>query len=165
MHKPALEAYIRGHARSDYVLAAAGNEVGELFFDAGDPLGGFASHDRRSDDRICLPATTVDHEVETRRLPAPFLVKLDTHGFEVPILEGARQTLEHASLLAIEAYNFDIEADSLRYWELCSFLVAKGFRTIDLCDLMVRPLDGAFWQADLFFIPAVSEEFTCNSYR
>jgi FkbM family methyltransferase len=165
VHETALEVYVRGHVRSEYVLAAAGDEVGELFFDARDALGGNASHDRRSEDLVSLPATTVDHEVETRRLPAPFLLKLDTHGFEVPILEGARRTLEHASLLVIEAYNFDIEVDSLRFWELCSFLEERGFRTIDLCDLMLRPRDQSFWQVDLFFVPALREEFASHTYR
>jgi len=165
VHESALQLYVRGHVRSEYVLAAAGDEVGELFFDARDPLGGIASHGRRSEDVVCLPATTVDHEVETRGLAAPFLLKLDTHGFEVPILEGARRTLERASLLVIEAYNFDIEVDSLRFWELCSFLEEKGFRTIDVCDLMLRPRDQAFWQVDLFFVPAVREEFTSHTYR
>lgn len=165
VHEAALRAYVRERKRAEYVLAAAGDEVGELFFDARNPFGGIASHDRRSEDLVRLPATTVDHEVEARQLPPPFLVKLDTHGFEVPILEGATRTLQKASLLVIEAYNFDIEKDSLRFWELCSLLEQKGFRTIDLCDPLLRPRDLSFWQVDLFFVPLTREEFNYHEYR
>lgn len=40
-----------------------------------------------------VPATTIDLEVAERGLQAPFVIKLDTHGFELPILNGARGTL------------------------------------------------------------------------
>ena len=39
-------------------------------------------------------------------LPGPHLIKLDTHGYEVPILCGATETLRNTNLLVIETYNF-----------------------------------------------------------
>jgi hypothetical protein len=42
--------------------------------------------------------TTVDIEVAQRALLGPYLIKLDAHGFEVPILIGAQEALKkHAS--------------------------------------------------------------------
>ena len=83
----------------------------------------------------------------------------------MPILNGAAQTLEQCTLLVIEAYNFDIELDSLRFWELCSLLETKGFRPIDFCSPMLRPRDEAFWQLDILFVRSDRREFDSHSYQ
>ncbi len=111
-----------------------------------------------------VPAITVDALLRDRGLPPPYLLKLDTHGFEVPILEGAAESLRQTQLVVVEAYNFRIENESLLFHEMCGYMGGKGFRCIDLCDPMHRPKDGALWQFDLFFLPAAREEFTSNRY-
>ena len=103
-------------------------------------------------------------EVARRSLSPPFLVKLDTHGFEVPILDGASRTLEETSLLVVEAYNFDLGPGALRFPDLCRLLEQRGFRCVDLADPMWRPRDGALWQLDLLFVPASRPEFASNTY-
>ena len=112
-----------------------------------------------------MPVTTIDSAVGLRQLRPPFALKLDTHGFEVPILEGARQTLLSTNLLVIEAYNFRLNPDSLKYYELCALLSTWGFATIDFCDPLWRTRDNAFWQFDLLFVRADREEFRSASYR
>jgi hypothetical protein len=107
-----------------------------------------------------IPVTTIDAEVERLKLPAPYFLKLDTHGFELPILEGARETLRQASVLLIEVYNFQLTDGSVRFHELCAHLEKCGFRCADLADPMVRPLDGLLWQMDLVFLPSTSPCFS-----
>jgi hypothetical protein len=112
-----------------------------------------------------VPVETVDRAIAARGLPGPYGLKLDTHGYEVPVLEGAVATLQQASLLVIEAYNFTLAPGSLRFPELCAWLEARGFRCCDLADPMRRPRDGALWQMDLAFAPAGSPLFDSNDYR
>ena len=48
VHEPALRSFVAQHANVEYVLAAAGDRIGQIFFDAGDPVGGTASETRPS---------------------------------------------------------------------------------------------------------------------
>lgn len=163
-HGDALEQFARSRDRVQYIIAAAGDEEGEVHFDATDPFGGVASRNSTGSHDIMVPMTTVDGEVTRRGLQGPFFLKLDTHGFEVPIFEGAARTLEDTQLLVVEAYNFEIQPGSLRFHELCSYLEERGFRCIDLVDILHRPGDHVLWQADLFFARADRAEFVRTTY-
>jgi len=164
VHEADLRRFRQELRNVDYVLAAAGDTVGEIYFDNSDPFSGLASHTPLAGPSIRVPVTTIDALVAERGLQPPFLIKLDTHGFEVPILEGARQSLQNTNLLVIEAYNFQLRPGTLKFHELCQLLSTWGFATIDFCDPLFRTRDKAFWQFDLFFIRADREEFKANSY-
>lgn len=148
----------------DYVLAAAGDIEGEIYFNASeDLLGGAASHDKFAENCIVTPMVTVDDCVTRKNLKPPYLIKLDTHGFEMPIFKGAEETLKSTELVVIEVYNFNING-GVRFHEMCAFMETKGFRCIDLVDPMLRPKDNAFWQMDLFFIKKDNELFNSLSF-
>jgi FkbM family methyltransferase len=164
-HGAALEEFKAAHLNVEYELCAAGAYDGQIQFDASDALGGQASTTPFAKNNISVPMTTIDNLVSRWSLNGPFLVKLDTHGFEVPILEGARQTMAQSAMLIIEAYNFTLCPGALRFYELCEFLETRGFRCVDVFDLMVRPKDSAFWQMDMVFLPAAHPVFRSNSYR
>jgi len=163
-HAPALEKLKRRLPNVDYIMAAAGDGEGEIYFDASDLLGGIAAHTPFEKNCIIVPMTTVDVQVNLKNLQPPFLIKLDTHGFEVSILEGAVETLKQTELIVIEVYNFKISQDNLRFHEMCAYLEAKGFRCLDLCDPLRRPRDRALWQLDLFFARSTSPIFESDSY-
>ena len=101
---------------------------------------------------IEVPMTTLDSAVSELGCAGPYLVKLDTHGYERGILEGAVKVLGEASVLIIEAYAFRIAPGAMRFWELCAFLDERGFAAIDLVDVMHRKRDHALWQMDLVFV-------------
>lgn len=165
-HKPALDALCSSTPRFSHVLAAASDEPGTVFFDDSGAFGGLAMKDESQNRPGArgVPAVTLDGEVNSRGLTGPYLVKLDTHGFEVPILNGARTVLAQANLVVIETYNFQLEADSLKFWQMCQFMDDLGFGVIDISEPLWRPKDGAFWQVDLFFIPKSRPEFSYNRY-
>jgi FkbM family methyltransferase len=164
-HEPGLKKLKEQYAGIDYIIAAAGDRDGEIYFDASDLFGGVASHTPLEQSSVIVPVRSLDSLINERNLTPPFLLKLDTHGFEVPIFEGARETLRQTALIIVETYNFKLTSDSLRFHEMCSFLESRGFRCIDLCEPMHRPKDKAFWQVDLFFVPADREEFKSNTYE
>ncbi|WP_225907684.1 FkbM family methyltransferase [Leptolyngbya sp. BL0902] len=164
-HQKALEQFKAQNSKVDYILAAAGDTEGEIYFDGTDPFGGLASHEASAQTNLKVPVTTVDALCKTYQLQPPYLIKLDTHGFEVPIFEGAKETLKQASLLVVETYNFDIAPGSLRFPQLCQYLEDRGFRCIDMSEPLYRDFDQAFWQFDLFFVPQSYPGFNNNRWR
>lgn len=163
-HEQKLLKFKGRHVRSDFVISAAGDQVGEVFFDDSGLFGGVASHTPQ-EGYVRYPVTTIDTLVAERQLTPPFLLKLDTHGFEIPIFEGACESLKQTSLIVVEAYNFNLNEKAVRFTDLCIYLEKKGFRCVDMCDPMFRPKDGVFWQFDLFFVPSSAPVFLSNSYK
>jgi FkbM family methyltransferase len=163
-HQVALERLKQTCPNLDFTLAAAGDIEGEIFFDGSDPFGGLASHEgiKASDFRV--PVVTVDQVCHQHQLVPPFLLKLDTHGFEVPIFEGAKATLAQTNLIVVETYNFNLTSSSLRFPQLCHYLEEKGFRCIDVCEPMFRDKDKALWQFDLLFAPQTDAAFLDNTW-
>jgi FkbM family methyltransferase len=164
-HGLMLRKFQAEHKNVTLEICAAGNRQGEINFDAGDPLGGRASSTAYSENNIVVPMETVDGLVRKHGLPGPFLLKLDTHGFEVPIFEGAGETLSNCAVLIVEAYNFTLCLGCLRFHELCIYLEARGFRCLDVYDILVRPRDQAFWQMDMVFISASAPVFQVAEFR
>ncbi len=164
-HKSDLESFCTARKNSRFVLAAAGDAQGEIYFDSSDPFGGVASKAQTDWAAEKVPLTTVDFEVNKYGLKPPFLLKLDTHGFEVPIIEGAEATLQNTNLVVIETYNFRILGDSLLFYEMCEFMKNRGFGVIDISEPLWRDYDKSFWQIDLFFIPLSRPEFAYSQYK
>lgn len=159
----ALAALRQSHG-FDCVAAVAGAAAGTVEFAVDPRLDGSSVAAPGASATRKVPVETIDGALAARRLPGPYGLKLDTHGYEVPVLEGAAHTLSQASLLIIEAYNFTLMPGCLRFHELCAWLEQRGFRCCDLADPMRRPGDGALWQMDLAFAPASSPVFASNRY-
>jgi len=108
--------------------------------------------------------STVDQLVKERQLPGPFLIKLDTHGHELPILSGAADTLQKTDALIVEVYNLPAGPPAVPFYEFCRWIANHGFRCIDMFDPLYRPLDEAFWQMDLLFLRDTRPEFQELAY-
>lgn len=147
-----------------HVPAAAGAAPGTVEFAIDAALDGSGVAAPGTSATRTVPVETVDRMIAARGLPGPYGLKLDTHGYEVPVLEGSVHALTQAQLLIIEAYNFALTPGCLRFYELCAWLEARGFRCCDLADPMRRPRDGVLWQMDLAFAPKASPLFATNTY-
>ncbi len=166
-HVEKLEHFVKAHKNASYVLAAGGDEPGELYFDATDPFGGLASKEPiEGDDKkvIRVPVTTIDAEVDKQELKGPYLLKLDTHGFEIPIFEGAQDTLDQTSVIIVEVYNFVLTDGAVRFHEMIDYLETKGFRVAGMCDPVFRNKDGILWQLDLVFTRADRAEYASDKF-
>lgn len=155
------------HTKHGFAIEAsvAGAAAGEVAFTVDPALDGSGVATAGTAGTRTVPQTTVDHVVDARNLRGPYVLKLDTHGYEIPVLSGAPLVLTQTELLIIEAYNFTLTPGCLRFHELCAWLEARGFRCCDLADPMRRPGDGALWQMDLAFAPASSPLFTHSRYE
>ncbi|MBA3531977.1 MAG: FkbM family methyltransferase [Ardenticatenales bacterium] len=165
VHKKALKQLGGKYENVHVVMAAAGETRGEIYFDIGDPWGGQASYTPFKTNNIQVPVTTIDHEIKSRPLPGPYLIKLDTHGFEVPILKGASQILSQTDVIIMECYNYRVAPECLLFFEMCDYMKQFGFRCIDLVDPYNRPYDDSFWQMDLVFVRDNRPEFSYSRYR
>jgi FkbM family methyltransferase len=163
-HEKELKRFCHEHRNADYVLAAAGENEGRINFNTNDPFGGRASSTPFASNNITVPMVTIDGMTEQKGLDGPYLLKLDVHGYEVPIFKGAEKVLKETEIIVVECYNFKIAPECLLFHEMCSFLAGKGFRCIDMVDVMHRPYDRALWQMDLIFAKNDRAEFHYNSY-
>lgn len=164
--KELLEQLVFKNKKFHFVPAAAGREKGQLNFHVSGDLDGSGIAEGVKGITTIRPVnvTSIDIEIKKLQLKGPYIIKLDTHGFEVPIIEGCSVIMNDISLLIIECYGFQIAKDSLLFWEMCRYLNEKGFRLIDIIDVINRPKDHAFWQCDAFFVPAHLDLFKDNSY-
>jgi FkbM family methyltransferase len=163
-HEAKLKDFVSQHSQVEYALCAAGERVGETSFDATDLLGGWVQNRPYGSKSITVPMSTVDQLVNERQLCEPFLIKLDTHGYEVPIITGAAATLQKTHALVVEVYNLPAGPPAVPFYEFCRWIASYGFRCIDMFDPLYRPLDAAFWQMDLLFLRDTRPEFQELSY-
>ena len=160
-----LEALRATGAGVDFVSAVAGAQRGEATLNVAADLDGSSIADSPGSTTRTVAVTTIDGEVAERKLPGPFFIKLDTHGYEVPILEGARATLAQTALLMIEVYNFRLTAGCLRFPQMCERMEELGFLPLDVVEPFRRPGDLALWQMDLVFARADEPLFSRKTYR
>lgn len=149
-----------------YIQAVAGEQESIINFCISDDLDGSGVYGPdQGENFIELESISIDSVILNGNHQGPYIIKLDTHGYEVPILQGSTKTLQKTDLLIIEVYGFKVSPTGLTFWELCKYLNDIGFRLVDLVDIMRRPGDGAFWQADAFFIPISNDVFKSDLYQ
>jgi FkbM family methyltransferase len=165
LHENDLKHFVSAHAKAQYVLKAAGEKAGTIFFDQSAAFGGLAMNERGREGLVEVPVCRIDDEIGSRQLPGPYLLKFDVHGFEMPILRGAERTLQNTSLIIMECYNFEIAPQSLLFYDMCRHMHGLGFRVADMSEPLWRPHDRMLWQMDIFFVRADRPEFQHKSYE
>lgn len=151
--------------KMDVVHAAAGSSVGKVRFIVSGDLDGSGVYDaEKNENSREVELTTLDAELKRLNCKGPIVIKFDTHGFEIPILDGAKETLQQTDLIIMECYGFRIASKSLLFYEMCSHMEKLGFRLGDVVDIMRRPGDRLFWQCDAFFIRDSFKGFEHTTY-
>lgn len=164
VHSSALDTFASTCTHDVFLIKkAVGASDGVTFFDSADPFGG-ALAGKEGKNIIKVDLTSLDTALLEVGAEAPYLLKLDTHGFEKSILAGATRTLEQSVVLIIEAYNYRITEEAFLFWELCEFLAGKGFRPVDLVDVMHRTYDNSLWQMDMIFVRDTWKGFNYISF-
>ena len=153
-HMPALREIGRKHARAKITLGAAGAAPGEIAINVYpnrltgsscmvDPCG--IGSARR------VPMITLDGECAARGLRAPYLIKVDTQGFELEVLRGATAVLAETEIVILEVSFFRLFTSNPIFSEVILFMAERGFELYDFLGSSTRPLDGALAQADVVF--------------
>lgn len=153
--KPILERVVAGsHGQLALEVALLGAEHGrEVEFsemETGSSVFAEASHFPRSVVR--KPLTTLDHLLaEKPEWKSPQCIKLDTQGYELEVLKGARRTLATVDVVLMEVSLVQINAGCPLFADVVAFMADAGFRPFDFCS-QIRRRDGVLWQTDLLFI-------------
>jgi len=164
-HRIELKLLSENYKRLKYVVAAAGASDGLAKMKVTEDLNGSSVSDSSNEKRRVVKLISIDRETEKNNMNGPYMIKLDTHGYEKPILEGAVQVLKNTNIIVMEVYNFDISSSSLRFYQMCDYLDKLGFRCFDLVEPRWRKKDSVFWQMDLFFCRKSERMFRYNNYE
>jgi len=161
----ALQRVKQKHDNFDYVLCVAGDkDRGEATLVVSEDLDG-STVDGAGGKPRTVPTRTIDSIVAEKALTGPFLLKFDTHGYEIPILAGSKDTLAKTNVIIMEVYNFKITQHALRFPEMCSYMERLGFRCYDIAGPLLRLYDKAFWQMDICFARSDSSIFSYSQYK
>jgi FkbM family methyltransferase len=165
--QPVLSKLSNDHPGIYFFPFAAGKEDGEAKLYVADDLdgSGVSSDPDNSDKTRVVKQTSINAAIGELDLKGPYIIKLDTHGYEVPILEGCSAIIKDVSALIIECYGFRIAKNSLLFDQMCRYVDDLGFRLYDIVDIMHRPLDDALWQCDAFFIRKDHPVYATPGYR
>lgn len=99
---------------------------------------------------ILVEKTTIRQLLEQHRTFRPNLIKLDLQGHEIEALKGAGE-LGFLELIILEVSVLRIGEVPI-FTEIDQYLESHGFRLYDLIPQWYRPLDGALWQIDAFYV-------------
>lgn len=141
----------------------AGNKKQIVEFTVTDDLDGSGVYQHNAGEKRLVPMCPLDDFLP---LEGRGFLKLDTHGFEGPILDGASHLLKQVDLLMIEVYGSYISPSCLLFDQLASLLREKyGFRVAHIINVMNRPGDRIFWQADFVFLKEDHLVFRQTTYK
>ena len=161
-----LENLCKSKSSFHFVPYAAGNLNETVKFRISDDLDGSGVADEGDTEKVqTFEVRSISSELSRFNLKGPYIVKLDTHGYELPILEGCADILTEVELFIIECYGFRLTKQSPLFYELCKYMDSIGFRLFDVIDFLRRPVDNAFWQCDAIFLRSDSKVFNYNTYQ
>ncbi len=90
--------------------------------------------------------------IEEHSLPHPDFLKVDTQGYEWPILKGASSLLPEVEVILAELNFIDIHKDVKLADEVITFLARFDFVLYDIVEIHRRPYDNSIWQVDFIFV-------------
>lgn len=165
--QPELSQMCRENPRIFYQQAAAGEKHENRVFTVTEDLDGSGFYDSHGQDPSVLRqvnVVTVDSAMTSYKLEGPFLLKFDTHGYELPILRGASNTLDRCLAIVMECYGFPIAPECKMFGEMCLEMQCRGFRLSDIVDVTRRSKDNIFWQCDAVFLQSNHPHFNHNDF-
>jgi FkbM family methyltransferase len=165
-HCHTLEELKNEHCNFDFALCVAGSDDNvEVVLNVTEDLDGSTVDGQNIGAPRISKSRTIDSLVAEKHLPRPYLLKFDTHGYEVPILEGSVKALDNTNAILMETYNVKLTEKCLNFYEMCHHMEKLGFRCADIADPILRKYDKLFWQIDLLFLRADSSIFDYQHYQ
>ena len=144
------------------IEGVAGETEGTITFNVSDDLDGSGIYGLGEHQRE-VKVYALDNILKGNQ--GAVLLKLDTHGYDIPIFDGAMDTLKKTEAIFVEVYGFYVSPHGKLFHEISAYLFEKGFRLFDIVDMARRKKDTAFWQADAIYLRADHSIFSDNNYR
>ena len=135
---------------SEVVQVALSDRPGQVRFRLGESNSAIAGEADGSPS-ITVETDTLDRLLARRPGFSPNLLKLDLQGFELHALRGATSVMDRFEVVVMEVSILRIGEVPILH-EVIEFMEAAGTRLYDVIPQYYRPLDGALWQVDAFFV-------------
>ena len=156
--RPFLDNFCARNPGSNWVLAGAGAERGELMLTVWDDLQGsaFLAPEVQTltpyKRQRLIPMVTIDGLVANGDISTPDLIKIDVQGFELEVLKGGMGCLGKTDVFVIETSLFHPLGRRPNIYRTIDLMEAYGYHIYDIPDLKYRPRDGALGQIDICFV-------------
>ena len=132
-----------------------GREVTFVEMETGSSVLEEQTPDWLAKNRVQKTVRTLDDVVQSQGWPRVDLLKLDVQGYELEVLKGSERVLPTCEIVLMEASLIPVNTGCPTIDEVFSYMRARGFRVLDLCD-MHRRKDHALWQVDVVFVNEAS---------
>lgn len=153
----AANAALARREGAELVTAAAGAEPGTATIavhrapEMSSVLGAWTGDDREGERRE-VPVVRLDDVVAERRLPAPYLLKVDVEGAELDVLDGASAVLGQTEVALLEVRLFELLPGAAQLHDVIPYMRKRGFVAYDIFGGAVRLSDGALAVTNLAFV-------------
>ena len=99
-----------------------------------------------------VPVVRLDHYANDAKLEGLDLVKIDTQGHEVEVLEGMGDILTETKVVTCELMLYDYYEKSLSFAELETPLHKAGFKLYDISHIAKNPMNGRTDWVDVIYV-------------
>lgn len=160
----ALEKNAKNDAKWQVFNCALGNMDGQSTINISENSGSSSIYDI-NDISIEAQADTQyigKETIQVKRLDSVFtdfytgnqqvFLKIDTQGYEMNVLEGGLDALQHANGLQIEMSLFPVYKNSELFDEMLEYINNKGFRLVHIKPGFANPETGIMLQLDAIFL-------------
>jgi FkbM family methyltransferase len=144
-----LAAALPGSKLADCALGASCSRARFLLGDSNSQLAGEGVAGTSSSIEVTVE--TIESLLSANQAFRPNLLKLDLQGHELEAIRGAGERILDFEVLILEISIIPIN-DTPVFHEVDGLLEGLGFRVYDLIPQYYRPLDGALWQIDAFYV-------------
>jgi FkbM family methyltransferase len=137
--------------RVQTLLIGLGSEDADLAMGVADGLWASSFAYAGASQRT-LPVRRLDGLLAKGDLPAPSFLKIDVQGFELRVLEGARErALTTTDFILMECQFFAFCDDMRTLDHTIAHMSQLGYVPYEFVDFLRRPLDDAMGQCDILF--------------
>lgn len=140
---------------SAVIAAALSNHSGSVMFTLQESNSGIRNSATPAEESISLPCTTLETILQERPGFTPNLLKLDLQGHELQAMHGAGATLSRFEVIICDLSVIPIGGVPA-FAEVNRFFEEQGYQFYDVLPQYDRPLDGALWQVDAFYVRSKS---------
>lgn len=156
--EPALKN-LQQKLKGDYAITAVGRDEGKCILYVHKDLHGstlFNETDGEAADGVPreIPVTTLNKLSLDSNWSQynKILLKADVQGFELEVLEGAKEILPHVDVIILEVSFFRFLKKAPDFYDVVSYMKDIGYVVYDIVSGINRPLDYALGQKDLVFV-------------
>jgi FkbM family methyltransferase len=145
--------------KGDYAMTAVGRDEGSFVLNIHKDLHGstmFKETDGEAADGVPreIPVTTLNKLGLANNWSqfSKILLKADVQGFELEVLEGAKEILPYVDVIILEVSFFRFLKNAPDFYDVVTYMKNIGYVVYDIVSGINRPLDYALGQKDLVFV-------------